>query len=232
MTLFAGTSGFAYPKWKGAFYPDKLPAKQFLRFYGERFKAVEINNSFYRLPTAAALEAWAAAVPADFRFALKAPQLVTHVKRLKDVAEPVAAFVLVAEVLKERLGPLLFQTPPNLKKDVPRLKDVLRLVPSPNRVAWEFRHPSWFDDEVYAVLRKHNAALVIADADDDPEVPFVATADWGYLRLRREAYTSPALKKWLTRVQEQAWADTFAFFKHEDTGTGPKFAATFLGHAG
>jgi uncharacterized protein YecE (DUF72 family) len=231
MPLFVGTSGFAYPKWKGSFYPEKLPAKQFLRYYAEHFRSVEINNTFYKLPTTAALEAWAAEVPADFRFPLKAPQLITHIKRLKDVAEPVAAFVAVAAALKERLGPLLFQLPPNMKKAVPRLTAVLELVPASFRVAWEFRHPSWFDDDVYTALREHQAALCVAEADDDLEVPLVATAGWGYLRLRREKYTAPALKKWVTRVREQAWADTFVFFKHEDTGTGPRFAKDFLRHA-
>lgn len=228
MTLFVGTSGFAYPKWKPSFYPAGLPARQFLRYYGEHFRSVEINNTFYRLPTAAALEAWAADVPADFRFVLKAPQLITHIRRLKDVAEPVAEFVKVSAVLKERLGPLLFQLPPNLKKDMDRLTGLFALMPAGIRVAFEFRHTSWFDAEVYTLLRDHSAALCIADADDDLEVPFEPTAGWGYLRLRREKYTPAALKKWVAKVQEQAWADTFVFFKHEDTGTGPKFATQFL----
>ena len=227
MTLFVGTSGFAYPKWKGSFYPEKLPAKQFLRFYAEHFRSVEINNTFYALPKASALEAWAAEVPADFRFVLKAPQKVTHIKRLKECGELVAEFVALAAVLKERLGPLLFQLPPNLKKELPRLREFLGLLPAAVRVAFEFRHVSWFDDEVYAALRERNAALCIADAED-LSVPFEPTADWGYLRLRREDYTAAALKKWAKQVREQAWGEAFVFFKHEDTGTGPKFGKQFL----
>jgi uncharacterized protein YecE (DUF72 family) len=228
MTLFVGTSGYAYPKWKPSFYPADVPAKQFLRYYGEHFRSVEMNNTFYRLPKVEAAEAWAKDVPADFRFVLKAPQLITHIRRMNNAGEAVTAFLEVAAVLKERLGPLLFQLPPNLKKDLPRLRDFLGLLPSQIRAAFEFRHASWFDDEVFGVLREHGAALCIADADDDLEVPFVATTDWGYLRLRRENYTTPAMKKWVTRVQEQSWTDTFIFFKHEDTGTGPKFAKRFL----
>ena len=228
MTLYVGTSGFSYPKWKPSFYPAELPAKQMLRFYAEHFRTVEMNSTFYRLPTAASVEAWLPHVPAAFRFVLKAPQLITHIRRLNDAADALTAFREVAAVLKDRLGPLFFQLPPNFKKDVPRLRDFFALLPPDLRTAWEFRHPTWFDDEVYALLRQHNAALCIADADDDLEVPYVATADWGYLRLRRESYTTPALKKWVTAVQDQPWTDTFVFFKHEDTGTGPKFATKFL----
>jgi uncharacterized protein YecE (DUF72 family) len=228
MNLYVGTSGYSYPKWKGSFYPKELLAKQMLRYYGERFGAVEINNSFYRMPTAAGLAAWAGEVPADFRFVLKAPQQITHHRRLRDVGEAVAQFVEVAGALKKRLGPLLFQLPPNLKKDAARLREFLGLLPADRRTAIEFRHPSWFDDEVYGLLRDHRAALCIAEADDDLEVPFVATADWGYLRLRRPDYDGAALKAWTKRVRKQDWRDAFVFFKHEDEGKGPQFAQRFL----
>ncbi len=186
--LYVGTSGYSYKEWKGSFYPKNLPDKQMLRYYGERFRTVEINNTFYRMPKASVLEAWAAEVPADFKFVLKAPQRITHIQRLKDAGESVSYLLEVAGALKERLGPLLFQLPPNLKKDVPRLREFLALLPLERRAAFEFRHPSWFDDEVFGLLRDHQAALCIAEAEDDLEVPFVATADWGYLRLRRPDY--------------------------------------------
>lgn len=226
--LHVGTSGYSYKEWKGSFYPKDMTAKEMLPFYAEQFNTVEINASFYRLPTTETLEGWAAQVPAEFTFTLKAPQKITHIKRLKGAEETVAEFVQVAGALKNRLGPLLFGLPPNMKKDVGRLRDVLALLPKTTRVAFEFRHQSWFDDETFAALRDHNAALCIAEADDDLDVPFEPTADWGYLRLRKAKYSPAALKAWATRVKEQKWRDAFIFFKHEETGTGPKFAAKFL----
>jgi uncharacterized protein YecE (DUF72 family) len=231
MILYVGTSGYSYPKWKGSFYPAKLPARQMLRHYGEHFGAVESNYTFRSLPSPSVLSAWVADVPAGFRFALKAPQRITHIKRLKDVAVPVARFLEVAGQLKRRLGPLLFQLPPNFKKDVSRLSDLLALLPR-RRVAMEFRHPSWFDDEVFGVLRKHGAALCIADADDDLKVPFVATADWGYLRLRRPHYSDAKLKSWLKRMRDEGWRDAYVFFKHEDEANGPRLAKRLLELAG
>jgi uncharacterized protein YecE (DUF72 family) len=228
MNFYVGTSGYAYKEWKGSFYPEKFPDKQMLSYYSERFRSVEINNTFYKPPTASVLEAWVAEVPADFRFVLKAPQEITHRKRLVGVEEMVSSFIDTAECLKERLGPLLFQLPPNYKKNMERLSAFLPLVAKQCRVTFEFRHPSWFDDEVFGLLREHNVALCIADADDDLEVPFEATADWGYSRLRRVEYSNSALKTWATNMQKQNWSDCFVFFKHEDTGTGPKFATQFL----
>jgi uncharacterized protein YecE (DUF72 family) len=228
MRLFVGTSGYSYKEWKGSFYPEKLPAKQMLHFYGEHFRTVEINYTFRRLPTASVLQTWAGAVPADFRFALKAPEQITHRKRLQDVSDSVAKFFEIASLLKERLGPLLFQLPPNFKKDAPRLGAFLASLPPGPRVAFEFRHPSWLDDEVFQLLRDHHAALCIADADDDLTVPVVATTDWGCLRLRRPDYDDAALKKWGQQVREQDWHDAFVFFRHEDEGKGPKFARRFL----
>jgi uncharacterized protein YecE (DUF72 family) len=228
MNFYVGTSGYSYKEWKGTFYPTNLPAKQMLRFYGERFRAVEINNTFYRMPKASVLQAWAGAVPADFKFVLKASQQITHRRRLQDAGDAVSQLLEVAGVLKKRLGPLLFQLPPNMKKDVARLRTFLALLPSRRRVAFEFRHPSWFDEEVFGLLRHHRAALCIAEAEGDLEVPFVATADWGYLRLRRPDYSDAELKRWVKRVRKQNWRDAFVFFKHEDEGKGPRMAKRFL----
>ena len=227
MPLFVGTSGYAYPAWKGRFYPAKLPAKQMLGYYAERFPAVEMNNTFYKLPTAASLTATAAGVPAGFRFAVKAPQQITHIRRLKDADAAVAELLESIPALGDRLGPLLFQLPPNLKKDADRLRTFLTLLPKTVRAAFEFRHPSWFDDEVFGLLRASGAALCLAEADDDLGVPAVATAGWGYLRLRRAEYDDQFLKAWAKRVREFGWSDTFVFFKHEDEANGPRFAARF-----
>ena len=227
MKIQVGTSGYSYKEWKGSFYPEKLPDKQMLRYYAERFKTVEINNTFYRMPKAAVLEAWASEVPADFHFVLKASQRITHMQRLKDCDESVSYFLEVAGTLKERLGPSLFQLPPNMKKDVPRLRTFLALLPSSRLSALEFRHASWFDDEVYQLLRDHNVALCIAESEDDLEVPFVATAGWGYLRLRRADYDARALRDWAKRVQDQDWSAAFVFFKHEEEGKGPQLAGRF-----
>lgn len=228
MNLYVGTSGYSYKEWKGTFYPNDLPARQMLRFYGEHFRTVEINNTFYRLPSASVLQAWASDVPADFRFALKVPQTITHRRRLKDAGDSLSQFLEVAAALKKRLGPLLFQLPPNFKKDVPRLRDFLALLPAKRRVAFEFRHPSWFDEEVVGLLRDHQVALCLAEAENDLEVPFVATADWGYLRLRRPDYSTAELKRWVKRLRQQDWRDVFVFFKHEDEGKGPQLAKRFL----
>jgi len=228
MELYVGTSGYSYPKWKGTFYPPKLPAKRMLAHYGEQFRSVEINSTFMRVPAASTVAGWASAVPAGFRFVLKAPQLITHKKRLKDVGEAVALFHAAAAPLSDLLGPLLFQLPPNLKKDAPRLADFLASLPVAGRTAIEFRHASWLDDEVFGLLRDHNAALCLADAGDELQVPFVATADWGYLRLRRPDYDEAALDRWRNLVVQQHWRDAYVFFKHEDEGRGPALARRFL----
>jgi uncharacterized protein YecE (DUF72 family) len=228
MNLYVGTSGYSYKEWKGTFYPEDLPDKQMLRFYGERFRTVEINNTFYRMPKASVLETWAAEVPADFRFVLKASQRITHMQRLKDAGDSVAYLLKVSGALKERLGPLLFQLPPFLKKDAPRLSEFLGLLPAGCRAAFEFRHQSWFDEEVLGLLRAHQAVLCIAEAENDLEIPFVSTAGWGYLRLRRPDYGDPELKEWGARVRQQAWQDAFVFFKHEEAGKGPAMAKRFL----
>ena len=226
MHLRAGTSGFAYKEWKGSFYPQDLPAGDMLRFYAERFAAVEINNTFYRMPSVATLEGWAEQVPDGFVFVLKASQQITHRKRLNDVAEPVELFFRNAAMLGARIGPVLVQLPPNMKKDTARLEAFLQLVPERRRIAFEFRHTSWFEDDVYDALRARGAALCIAHGEE-VETPLVATADWGYLRLRQVAYDDQDLGAWVERIRAQPWGDVFTFFKHEEQGTGPRLAARF-----
>jgi uncharacterized protein YecE (DUF72 family) len=228
MQLFVGTSGYSYPKWKGGFYPAKLPQKEMLSYYADRFAAVELNNTFYKMPSESDVKAWAEQVPKTFRFAIKAPQTITHFKRLKDAEEPTKQLFQTAATLKRRQGPILFGLPPNLKKDVPRLRSFLRLLPKKYQAAFEFRHESWFDDEVFDCLRDRGCSLCIADAEDLPPVELVSTTDWGYIRLRRENYTKKELAAWVKRIKSQPWQETHVFFKHEDTGTGPKFATQFL----
>jgi uncharacterized protein YecE (DUF72 family) len=224
MRALIGTSGYSYPAWKGHFYPEDLPAKKFLPFYAERFPTVEINNTFYRMPTAKLLETWAAEVPDGFTFAIKAPQRITHHKRLKECEELVAALVGIVELLAEKQGPILFQLPPNLKKDVPRLQAFLAAMPRRCRAAFEFRHESWLGDDTYDVLRAADAALCIADTED-LSTPVVATAKWGYLRLRREDYVESDIRKWGERISAQPWDDAFVYFKHEDEAKGTVYGS-------
>ena len=232
MNLYIGVSGYSYREWKGKFYPKDLPANDMLRFCGEHFQAVEINSTFYHLPNASTLEAWKEAVPAGFKFALKAPRRITHLKRLKDAGDSLPKFLEVASTLARRRGPLLFQLPPNSKKDAPRLRDFLAMLPSQLRTAFEFRHPSWFDDEIFALLGEDRAALCIADADGDLETPFLPSAEWGYLRLRRPDYCPAKLKAWIKRIRETGWRDAYVFFKHDDEGNAPRLAKRFMELAG
>lgn len=229
MQLHIGVSAFSEPKWKGKFYPPKLPQKEMLPYYVQHFDAVEINNTFYKMPVAANLAAWTAQVPSNFRFALKAPQTITHFKRLKeDAAEPTTQLFQVVAALKDRLGPILFGLHPNHKKDVLLLKAFLKRIPPKAKVAFEFRHASWFDDEVFNCLRQHRAALCIAHTDDFPKPELIATTNWGYLRLHRKRYTNKDLAQWLAQIQSQPWKECYVFFKHEETGSGPRFAARLL----
>ncbi|HKO59646.1 MAG TPA: DUF72 domain-containing protein [Pyrinomonadaceae bacterium] len=232
MNLYVGTSGYSYKEWKGSFYPEKIPAKEMLSFYAGRLSTVEINATFYRMPQPSMLENWKQQVPATFRFSLKAPQRVTHFKRLKETEEETKYFLETAGTLNDQLGVVLFQLPPNMKKDLPRLETFLQQLPLSPRAAFEFRHPTWFDDDVLAVLKNRNMALVVSDTDDMPTTFIHKTADWGYLRLRRVNYLEENLKEWVERINKQEWSDTFVFFKHEDEGTGPKLAAQFLKLAG
>lgn len=222
-----GTSGFSYKEWKGHFYPEKLPAAKMLHFYAERLSAVEINSTFYRVPSVAQLEKWAIDVPEHFKFIFKAPRQITHIKRLKDVGESLGHFFETLTVLGGKLGPVLIQLPPNLKKDMDRLSACLDTVPEGVKVSVEFRHASWFDDEVYGRLRDANAALCVVHSEAG-ETPFVATADWGYLRLRNCEYTDEGLRQWQRHIGQQPWRAAHVFFKHEDEGTGPLLAARLL----
>ncbi|HET9939738.1 MAG TPA: DUF72 domain-containing protein [Candidatus Eisenbacteria bacterium] len=226
MRIRAGTSGWSYKEWKGHFYPEKLAAKDMLRYYAEHFPTVEVNNTFYRMPNLTTLEGWAAEVPEDFSFVLKATKRITHDKRLKDVQDSVDYLLRTAGTLGSKLGPFLVQLPPNMKKDVPRLRDFLAGLTA--RAAFEFRHSSWHDDEVYSALRERNMAWCIADTGEPDDPPFVSTADWGYFRLRRVVYEDADLKTWADRVRGETWKEAFVFFKHEDAGTGPKLATRFL----
>lgn len=228
MNLHVGTSGYSYKEWKGNFYPEDLPAKQMLSYYSRRLPAVEINNTFYRLPQPGMIENWKTQVPAGFRFSIKATQRITHIKRLNNCAEETKYLLDTAALLEERLGVVLFQLPPNMKKDSERLRTFLTLISEPLRAAFEFRHESWFDDETYALLRAKDCALVVSDTDEKPLTEVIGTATWGYLRLRRTSYQENDLVEWMKRVQNQKWKDAFVFFKHEDEGTGPKLAARFV----
>jgi len=232
MQFFVGTSGYSYKEWKGSFYPDKLPQKEMLSYYSERFSTVEINNSFYRMPGIDVVESWAQQTPASFRFVLKAPQTITHRKRLKDADEATDHLIQTAFILKERRGPLLFQLPPNFKKDLARLEAFLSMIANRTALVFEFRHESWFDDEVFDCLRSHSCALCVADSDEVPSVDVVSTSDCGYVRLRRESYSDAALRKWIKRLRSQNWEEVYVFFKHEDTASGPRLAARFLELAG
>ncbi|HYX31182.1 MAG TPA: DUF72 domain-containing protein [Pyrinomonadaceae bacterium] len=228
MNLHVGTSGYSYKEWKGNFYPEDLPAKEMLAYYSRRLPAVEINNTFYRLPQPSMIENWKEQVPPEFRFSIKATQRITHIKRLNNCADETKYLLETAGLLEDRLGVVLFQLPPNAKKDVERLRNFLSLLPSDKRAAFEFRHESWFDDEALDILRNENCALVVSDIDEKPLDQIVSTASWGYLRLRRMNYEPNDLVEWMKRINDQKWSDAFVFFKHEDEGVGPKLAAKFL----
>ncbi len=229
MRLVAGTSGYNFPEWKGTFYPEKLAAAKMLAYYAERLPAVEINYTFYRMPNAKTIAGWRAATPGSFIFVLKASKRITHDARLREVEQPLRYLCETALQLGPQLGPMLFQLPPFFPKDTERLGEVLRLVPPEVRSAWEFRHASWFSDDVYHLLRSRNAALVVADTEQGT-TPEVATADFGYFRLRDEGYGDDDLARWADRVRALAgatWRDAFVFFKHEEAGQGPELARRF-----
>jgi uncharacterized protein YecE (DUF72 family) len=232
MDLLVGTSGYSYKEWKGSFYPEDLPEKDMLRTYAQRLPAVEINNTFYRLPTLSLLKSWAEQVPENFRFVLKASRRITHIKRLKECEEETEYLFRTAQTLGERLGAILFQLPPFLRKDVPRLRDFLKLIPERSMAAFEFRHESWFEKDVYDALIEKGSALCFADTEDSTLKELVSTASWGYLRLRKPDYSEKDLGEWVKKVKEQEWSRAFVFFKHEDGGTGPKLAHRFLELAG
>lgn len=227
-----GTSGFSYEEWTGPFYPEDLPGAKRLAYYAERLPAVEINNTFYRMPSASVLAGWAERVPPGFRFALKAPRRITHAAKSSKDADPTAAVAhlfRVAASLGDALGPVLFQLPPWSRKDLGRLRALLTLAPAGRRVAIEFRHASWLDDETFAVLHEAGAALCAADFDDPVKaVPLVATGSFGYVRLRAADYDDAQLATWVDALRAQPWQESFVFFKHEDAGAAPVLARRML----
>jgi uncharacterized protein YecE (DUF72 family) len=227
--VLAGSSGYAYKPWKGPFYPADLPDAEMLGFYASRLPTVEINNTFYRLPKRSVLEDWAGKTPEGFSFVLKASRRITHMARLKDCAETVDYLFDTATALGDKLGPVFFQLPPYLKKDVVLLESFLAVLPAGRKVALEVRSSSWFDEQVYQLLRSRDVALCIAERDEkEKNTPFVATASFGYLRLRREAYGDADLEAWAKRIQEQPWSEAYVFFKHEDEAAAPKTALRLL----
>jgi len=230
MRTIVGTSGYSYKEWKGTFYPADLPAAKMLPFYAGHFGSVEINNTFYRMPEEKTLTKWASEVPDDFTFVLKAPQRITHQKRLTGVEGDVRQFLDVSKTLGPKLGPLLFQLPPYQRKETAKLRDFLSLIPRETRVALEVRHDSWLAEDVYEALREHEVALCLSDTDEiaDSDALLVPTASWGYRRLRRTEYPGDTLAEWARRVEAQSWSDAYVFFKHEDEGKGPAFAKQFF----
>jgi uncharacterized protein YecE (DUF72 family) len=239
-----GTSGFSYPEWRGSFYPEKFPAKKMLDFYAQRLRTVELNNTFYRMPKPELLRGWAEGTPAGFLFAPKASQQITHRQKLSGSTDSTEYLFRALTALGEKLGPVLFQLPPFLRKDLPRLTDFLALIPRGTRVAFEFRHASWFDDAVYQALAEREVALCIADSEE-LATPLVATTHWGYLRLRRMDYDDAAVALWAGRLRPHPetgpreptdqkasaatgfarWESAFIYFKHEEAGQGPVLAA-------
>jgi uncharacterized protein YecE (DUF72 family) len=228
--LLAGASGYSYKPWKGPSYPQDLPDGDMLGYYAERLPTVEINNTFYRLPKASVLEDWSARTPERFRFVLKASRKITHIQRLKDVGELTDYLFKTADSLGPKLGPILFQLPPYLKKDLERLRRFCAGVPQGRAIAFEFRDESWLDEEVFALLRGHDAALCVADTEGSPaeDRELVSTASWGYLRLRRDHYGDADLMRWLTRIRAQPWSQAYVFFKHEDEGAAPRLAQRLM----
>ena len=229
--ILIGTSGYNYPEWKGSFYPADLPAAKMLPYYAGRFSTVEINYTFYRMPTPKLVAGWCAQVPEGFRFTLKAPRRITHDKRLRpaDVADSLKAFVTAAAELGPRMGALLFQLPPNFKKDLGVLSEFLTLLPPQANAAFEFRNDSWLSEDVYECLRARQVALCIADSEKR-ETPVITTADFAYLRLRDEGYGPADIERWadVARDLSTRCADVFVYFKHEDEGKGAAFGQMML----
>ena len=225
--LFAGASGYSFKEWCGPFYPEKLKPDAMLGWYSERLPAVEINNTFYRMPATAMLEHWVQTTPAEFRFAIKASRRITHIARIKDTAKDSVDYLYKQlAALGDKRGPVLFQLPPFLKKDVPRLVDFLQMLPRDHRAAFEFRNDSWFDDDVYDVLMAAGAALCLSERDDDAPPALVETASWGYVRLRLEVYSEAELAQWAQRLLATGWQRIHVYFMHEPTAPG--YAQTLM----
>jgi uncharacterized protein YecE (DUF72 family) len=231
--IWVGTSGYNYPEWKGSFYPEKLPSAKMLPYYAARFPTVEINYTFYRMPNEKLVSGWAEQTPAPYRLTLKAPRRITHDSRLKNTGELVQGFCRVAASLSDKLGALLFQLPPNLKKDIALFDAFLEELPPRVCAAFEFRNPSWFDDEVFERLRARNLALCVSDSEK-LSAPVKVTADYAYFRLRDEGYTPGDIARWAETIAKETSAckDVFVYFKHEDEGKGPEFAQLLMAGLG
>ncbi|OPY78200.1 MAG: hypothetical protein A4E65_02354 [Syntrophorhabdus sp. PtaU1.Bin153] len=227
MKIYVGTSGYAYKEWKGIFYPEKIQPKEMLRFYSNHLGAVEINNTFYRMPTENILTSWAEQVPDNFTFAFKAPQAITHLKRLRNVKTETEYLLRTLSVLESRLGPILFQFPNSFHANLPAIKDFLMLLPRTMSCAFEFRSPSWVEAGVADILSEKGFCLCTTDSDESPPNQIIRTAPWGYLRLRRPDYTDADLAEWRTKILSQEWEKVFVFFKHEDETKGPEMALRF-----
>jgi uncharacterized protein YecE (DUF72 family) len=229
MKSWVGTSGYNYPEWKGSFYPQKMPAAKMLPYYAERLSTVEINYTFYRIPNQKILAGWSRETPEGFRLTLKAPKRITHIAKLKDCAELLQYFLKTAATLGPKLGAILFQLPPYLRKDLPVLDEFTSQLPQGVCAAFEFRHASWMDAEVFARLRARNLALCVADSEKFA-TPVEITASYGYFRLRDEGYTPEDLRRWaqVIRASTAACGDVFVYFKHEEAGKGPKFARLLI----
>jgi uncharacterized protein YecE (DUF72 family) len=231
--ILVGTSGYNYPEWKGSFYPADLAAAKMLPYYAARFPTVEINYTFYRMPNETIVSNWARQVTPEFRFTLKAPRRITHDSKLVGCEELTNAFCRVAETLGPGLGALLFQLPPNQKKDLPRLEAFLDTLPPNAPAAFEFRHASWFDDSVFSALKQRNKALCVADSEK-LQTPVEVTADYGYFRLRDEGYQPKDIEEWAAKIAalRSRCKDIYVYFKHEEEGKGPAFARELIGHLG
>ena len=228
MNIFSGTSGYSYKEWKGVFYPANIKAEEMLPFYAANLNAVEINNTFYRMPKEHVVDSWRDAVGPEFRFSIKASRRITHQKRLKDIEEPLSYLIRRAARLEDKLGMVLFQLPPNMPANTERLTALLEQWPDELPAALEFRHDSWFQDEIFEALASRNIALVLSE-DGESQLPEVtATGNTAYLRLRKPGYTDTALRKWIARTQKCGAKQVFAFFKHEDDGAGPELAKRFV----
>jgi len=227
MNIYVGTSGFAHKEWKGKFYPEKIPPRDMLRFYAGRLAAVEINNTFYHMPNGTVLSSWAEQVPPGFVFALKAPQVITHIKRLKHVSSEAGYLFKALSVLGGKLGPVLFQFPESFHLNAPTLAAFLPLIPGATACAFDFRSPSWINEEILDLLRKKGCGWCIEDTDENPVQEVISTTRWGYLRLRRSDYTDVDLSQWVETILSQQWEKAFVFFKHEDEAKGAETAMRF-----
>jgi uncharacterized protein YecE (DUF72 family) len=231
--VWIGTSGYNYPEWKGSFYPAGLPVAKMLPFYAARFPTVEINYTFYRMPTEKLVGGWAAQTPSPFKLTLKAPRRITHDSRLKNCGELVNAFCQVAGTLDAKLGALLFQLPPTAKKDLALFDAFLAELPPNVTAAFEFRHPSWLDADVFDRLARRNLALCVADSEK-MSTPVRVTADYAYFRLRDEGYTADDIGRWAETIARETAScrDVFVYFKHEEEGKGPLFARLLMERLG